>query len=78
MLFFRWIFSVTCKVNALSPYSTGNWVRVGSQTQMKSTQKKRNIHGQRQHFALGPNATYIPLEMGFAFATQREEIYTKK
>ena len=23
--------------------------------------KKRNIHGQRQHFALGPNATYIPL-----------------
>ena len=25
-----------------------------------------------------PNATYIPLEMGFAFATQREEIYTKK
>ena len=25
-----------------------------------------------------PNATYIPLEMGFAFATQREEIYKKK
>ena len=25
-----------------------------------------------------PNATYIPLEMGFAFATQREEIYTQK
>ena len=45
----------------LSPYSTGNWVRVGYQTQMKSTQKKRNVHGQRQHFALGPNATYIPL-----------------
>ena len=31
------------------------------QTQMKSTQKKRNLHGQRQHFALGPNASYIPL-----------------
>ena len=45
----------------LSPYSTGNWVRVGSQTQMKYTQKKRNIHGQCQYFALGPNATYIPL-----------------
>ena len=25
-----------------------------------------------------PNATYIPLGIGFAFATQREEIYTKK
>ena len=33
-----------------------------------------NAKTQRQ----GPNATYIPLEMGFAFATQREEIYTKK
>ena len=26
----------------------------------------------------GPNATYIPLEMGFALATQRDEIYQKK
>ena len=33
-----------------------------------------NAKTQRQ----GPNATYIPLEMRFAFATQREEIYTKK
>ena len=33
-----------------------------------------NAKTQRQ----GPNATYIPLEMGFAFATKREEIYTKK
>ena len=33
-----------------------------------------NAKTQRQ----GPNATYIPLEIGFAFATQREEIYTKK
>ena len=33
-----------------------------------------NAKTQRQ----GPNATYIPLDMGFAFATQREEIYTKK
>ena len=33
-----------------------------------------NAKTQRQ----GPNATYIPQEMGFAFATQREEIYTKK
>ena len=29
-----------------------------------------NAKTQRQ----GPNATYIPLEMGFAFATQRKEI----
>ena len=49
------------ETNLLSPYSTGNWVRVGYQTQMKSTPKNRNVHGQRQHFALGPNATYIPL-----------------
>ena len=28
---------------------------------MKSTQKTWNVHGQRQNFALGPNATYIPL-----------------
>ena len=33
-----------------------------------------NAKTQRQ----GPNATYIPLGIGFAFATQREEIYTKK
>ena len=44
----------------LSPYSTGNGVRVGYPTRMKSTQKKRNVHGQRQNFALEPNATYIP------------------
>ena len=33
-----------------------------------------NAKTQRQ----GPNATYIPLGNGFAFATQRDEIYTKK
>ena len=33
-----------------------------------------NAKTQRQ----APNATYIPLGIGFAFATQREEIYTKK
>ena len=33
-----------------------------------------NAKTQRQ----GPNTTYIPLEMGFAFATQRKEIYTQK
>ena len=49
------------KRTPLSPYSTGNGVRVGYQTQMKSTPKTWNVHGQRQHFALGPNATHIPL-----------------
>ena len=33
-----------------------------------------NVKTRRQ----APNATYIPLEIWFAFATQHEEIYTKK
>ena len=33
-----------------------------------------NAKTQRQ----APNATYIPLGIWFAFATQREEIYTQK
>ena len=36
-------------------YSTGNGVRVGYPTRMKSTQKKRNVHGQRKKLA-SPNA----------------------
>ena len=53
----------------LSPYSTGNGVCIGYPTRMKSTHKKRNVHGQRQNFALGPNATYnysTGLRLGFA------------
>ena len=37
----------------LSPYSTENWFCVGHQTQMKSTQKKRNVHCQSENFVLG-------------------------
>ena len=36
-------------------YSTGNGVRVGYPRRMKSTQKKRNVHGQRKKLA-SPNA----------------------
>ena len=42
---------VLCFLIALSPYSTGNGVRVGYPTRMKSTPKKRNVHGQRKKFA---------------------------
>ena len=41
----------------LSPYSTEKT----DQTRIKSTQKKRNVHGQRGNFAIGTHATYIPL-----------------
>ena len=37
----------------ISPYSTGNGVRVGYPMRMKSTKKKRNVHGQRKKFAFG-------------------------
>ena len=40
-------------IQELSPYSTGNWVCIGYQTQMKSTPKKRNVHCQHENFALG-------------------------
>ena len=36
-------------------YSTGNGVCVGYSTPMKSTHKKRDVHGQRKKFA-SPNA----------------------
>ena len=38
---------------SLSPYSTGNEVRVGHLTHMKFTHKKRNVHGQHKKFAFG-------------------------
>ena len=58
----------TC-FDLLSPYSIGNWVCVGYQTQMKSTQKKRNVHGQRKNFAFGTkrNLYSTDLRLGFAF-----------
>ena len=50
-----------------------------------TTKREGKVHKQHEMYmpnaktqSQGPNATYIPLEMGFAFATQREEIYTKK
>ena len=46
---------------ALSPYSTGNGVRVGYPTQMKSTQKSEMYMANARNLHLGPNATYIPL-----------------
>ena len=46
----------------LSPYSTGNWVCVGHQTQMKSTQKKHEMYmANAKILRLEPNVTYIPL-----------------
>ena len=47
-----WEYLIVCKVD-LSPYSTGNWVCVGYQTQMKSTQKTLNVHGQHENLAFG-------------------------
>ena len=57
--------SSPCK---LSPYSTGNWVCVGDETQMKSTQKTRNVHGQCKKFAFGTqrNLYSTDLRLGFA------------
>ena len=48
-------------VYMLSPYSTGNWVCVGYQTQMKSTQKNEMYIANVKILRWGPNATYIPL-----------------
>ena len=59
----------------LSPYSTKKRVCVGySLLHLTHEMYMPNAKTQRQ----GPNATYIPLEMGFALATQCEEIYTQK
>ena len=56
----------------LSPYSTGNLVCVGHQTQMKSTQKTLNVHGGFVlSFALGdakvPNANGFALQWNIGF-----------
>ena len=62
-------------IKHLSPYSTKKRVGVGSSLRhLTHEMYMPNAKTRRQ----APNATYIPLEMGFAFATQREEIYTKK
>ena len=45
----------------LSPYSTGNGVRVGYPTRMKSTQKKEMYMASARNLRLVPNVTYIPL-----------------
>ena len=50
-----------------------------------TTKREEKVHKQHEMYMpnaktqrQGSNATYIPLEMGFAFATQHKEIYTKK
>ena len=45
-----------------------NWVCIGHQTQMKSTQKKCNVHCQRENFALGTqrNLYFTDLRWGLA------------
>ena len=45
----------------LSPYSTGNGVRVGYPTGTKSTHKKKMYMANARNLRLAPNATYIPL-----------------
>ena len=52
----------------LSPYSTRNWVCVGFQTQMKSTPKKRNVHGQREKFAFGTQRNLYSTDLRWGFA----------
>ena len=52
----------------LSPYSTGNWVSVGHQTQMKSTQKHEMYTANAKVLRLVPNETYIPLTRVGGFA----------
>ena len=55
----------------LSPYSTKKRVCVGySLRHLAHEMYMPKANTQRQ----GPNATYIPLEMGFTLATQCEEI----
>ena len=45
----------------LSPYSTGNGVRVGYPTGMKSTHKKKMYMANARNLRLAPNTTHIPL-----------------
>ena len=52
----------------LSPYSTGNGVRVGYPTRMKSTEKNETYMANARNLCLGPNATYIPLTRVRGFA----------
>ena len=52
------------------PYSTGNGVRVGYPTRMKSTQKKKNVHGQRKKLAT-PNARDTNMLVFFALGNAK-------
>ena len=62
-----------CISGSLSPYSTGNGVRVGNPTHMKSTQKNEMYMANARNLHLGPNATYIPLTRIAGFpVTQRK------
>ena len=58
----------------LSPYSTGNGVRVGHPMRMKSTHKKMKCTWPTRYLRLGPNATYIPLTRveGFALGDAKD------
>ena len=64
------------KSNAPTPgtqrhlYSTENGVRVGYPTQMKSTQKKLNVHGRRKKFA-SPKARDTNMLVFFALGNAK-------
>ena len=55
-------------LQVLSPYSTGNRVRVGYPSRMKSTHKKRNVHGQRKRFAFGTQRNLYSTGSRWGFA----------
>ena len=52
------------------PIFTGNGVRVGYSTRMKSTQKKRNVHGRCKKFA-SPNARDTNMLVFFALGNAK-------
>ena len=58
-------------------YSTGNGVRVGYPTRIKSTPKKRNVHGQRKKFA-SPNARDTNMLVFFALGNAKVLSFAQK
>ena len=58
----------------LSPYSTGNWVCIGYQTQMKSTQNIWNVHAQREKFAFGTQCNLYSTDLRWGFTLGETQI----